>query len=70
MSAPESKSLFQSLTIRGAAALAVAFAASRAGLALPEGAAQEIASAAIDILGALGLIGVAVGRARAKAPLS
>jgi len=55
--------------LRSAAAIAVAAAASRLGVTLPEGAAQELAGAAIDLVVTLGLIGVAVGRARARTPI-
>ncbi len=58
-----------SLTLKSAAALAVAVAASRLGVTLPEGLAHDIASAAIDLLASLGLMGVAIGRARARGPL-
>lgn len=61
---------FQSLTLRSAAAIAVAAAASRLGVELPEGAAQELAGAVIDLVVTLGLLGVAVGRARARGPLT
>jgi hypothetical protein len=59
----------QSLTLRSAAAIAIAAAASRLGVELPEGAAQELAGALIDLVITLGLIGVAVGRARARTPI-
>ena len=67
---PQNKSIFQSLTIRSAAAMALAFIASRAGIDLPAGLPQEIVGAAIDLIGAIGLAGVAIGRARASGPLS
>ncbi|MBL8535933.1 MAG: hypothetical protein JNM59_00860 [Hyphomonadaceae bacterium] len=60
---------YQSLTVRSAVALAIAFAAQRAGVALPEGLAQDAASALIDLIVALGLIGVSIGRARARGPI-
>ena len=63
------KPAIHSLTLRSAAAIAIAAAASRLGIVLPEGAAQELASALVDLVVTLGLIGVAVGRARARAPL-
>ncbi len=59
-----------SLTLRSAAAIAIAAAASRLGVVLPEGAAQELAGALVDLILTLGLIGVAVGRARARSPLA
>jgi hypothetical protein len=66
----DAKPAFQSLTLKSVAALAVAFVASRLNIALPEGAAQDIVAAAIDLIGTLGLIGAAVGRVRAKAPIA
>ncbi|MEZ5996066.1 MAG: hypothetical protein R3C25_09940 [Hyphomonadaceae bacterium] len=60
------KSAIQSLTLRSAAAIAIAAAADRLGVILPDGAAQEAAGALIDLIVTLGLIGVAVGRARAR----
>lgn len=65
---PERAAL-QSLTLRSAAAIAIAAAASRLGVELPEGAAQELAAAAFDLIITLGLIGVAIGRARARGPI-
>jgi len=66
---PTQKSALHSLTLQSAAAIAVAVAAERLGVVLPEGVEQELASAAIDLVVTLGLIGVAVGRARARTPL-
>lgn len=63
------RAAIQSLTLRSAAAIAIAAAADRLGIILPEGAAQEAASALIDLIVTLGLIGVAVGRTRARAPI-
>jgi hypothetical protein len=63
------KPAVQSMTLRSAAAIAIGMAAERLGLALPDGAAQELASALIDLVVTLGLIGVAVGRARARTPI-
>jgi hypothetical protein len=68
MSEPKlERAAFQSLTLRSAAAIALA--ASRLGLILPEGAAQELAGALVDLIVTLGLIGVAIGRARARGPI-
>jgi hypothetical protein len=67
--APIERPAIQSLTLRSAAAIAIAAAASELGLALPEGAAHELAGALIDLIVTLGLIGVAVGRARARGPI-
>lgn len=66
---PLEKSAIQSLTLRSAAMIAIAVAANRLGVELPEGAAQELASAALDLIVTLGLIGVAIGRTRARAPI-
>lgn len=63
------KSAIQSLTLRSAAVIAVAAAADRLGLVLPEGAAQEIARVLVDLVVTLGLIGVAIGRTRARTPV-
>jgi hypothetical protein len=66
--APE-RAAIQSLTLRSAAVIAIAAAADRLGVVLPEGAVQEIAGALVDLIVTLGLIGVAVGRARARTPI-
>jgi hypothetical protein len=66
---PTDRSAIQSLTIRSAAAIAIAAAANQLGVTLPDGAAQELAGAAIDLIITLGLVGVAVGRTRARGPL-
>lgn len=66
---PADRAALQSLTLRSAAAIAIAAAASRLGVELPPGAAQELAGAAIDLVVTLGLIGIAVGRARARGPI-
>lgn len=64
------RSAFDSLTLKSAAAIAIAIAAERIGVALPAGAAQELAGALIDLVVTLGLVGVAIGRARARGPIS
>jgi hypothetical protein len=64
------KPALESLTLRSVAAIAVALAASKAGVTLPEGAPQEVASSVFDLIATLGLIGAAVGRARARAALT
>jgi hypothetical protein len=69
MSTSPEKSAIQSLTLRSAAAIAIAAAASRLGVILPDGAAQELAGAFVDLVVTLGLIGVAVGRTRARTPI-
>jgi hypothetical protein len=66
---PIDRSAIHSLTLRSAAAIAIAAAANQLGIVLPEGAAQELAGAAIDLIITLGLVGVAVGRTRARGPL-
>jgi hypothetical protein len=66
---PIQKPAIRSLTLQSAAAIAIAAAAHRLGIVLPEGAAQELAAAFVDLVVTLGLIGVAVGRARARTPI-
>ena len=63
------KTAIQSLTLRSAAAIAIAAVASRFSVDLPTGSAQEIAGAMIDLITTLGLVGVAVGRTRARGPI-
>jgi hypothetical protein len=63
------KSVLRSLTLKSAVAIAVAAAASRIGVVLPEGVAQELAGALIDLVVTLGLIGVAIGRTRARSQI-
>lgn len=65
-----SRTPLDSLTLKSAAALAVAFVAGRLGVELPTGAAQEVASALVELVFSLGLIGVSVGRARARGPIT
>jgi len=60
----------QSLTLRGALAMALAFGLARLGVDLPDGAPQAIAAALVDLVFYAGLIAVGVGRARARGPLS
>jgi hypothetical protein len=67
--APIEKSAIESLTLRSVAAIAVAAVAQRLGVTLPEGAAQELAGALVDLVVIFGLIGVSVGRARARTPI-
>jgi len=64
-----SKPASESLTLRSAAAIAVAIVASRFSVDLPAGVAQQFASAIVDLVTTLGLIGVAIGRARANGPI-
>jgi hypothetical protein len=66
---PLSKAAIQSLTLRSAAIIAIAAAANRLGIILPEGVAQEIANSLLDLVVTLGLIGVAIGRTRTRTPI-
>ncbi len=66
---PSEKPAFHSLTLKSVAAIAIAAAASRFGVELPQGLAQDLAGAAADLIVTLGLVGVAIGRARARGPL-
>ncbi len=59
----------QSMTLRSAAAIAIAAVAARFSLDLPEGMAEDLAGAIIDLITTLGLIGVAIGRTRARGPI-
>jgi hypothetical protein len=63
------KTLAQSLTLRGALAMALAFVAGRLGLSIPDDQAQLFAEAITQIVFYGGLLAVGVGRARAKGPL-
>lgn len=69
MSTSIEKAAVQSLTLRSAAAIAIAAAAAQLQIALPDGAAQDIAGALIDLVVTLGLVGVAIGRTRARGPI-
>lgn len=60
------KPAVKSLTLQSLVALALSIALSRAGAALPDGAVSSIAGAAIDFLSMIGILGAAVGRARAS----
>ena len=66
---PEQRGAIQSLTLRSTAAIAIAAVATRLSVDLPTGAAQDIAGALIDLITTLGLVGVAVGRTRARGPI-
>ncbi len=59
----------RSLTLKSAAAIAVAAIAARFSVDLPDGVAQQFAGAIIDLVTTLGLIGVAIGRTRARGPI-
>jgi hypothetical protein len=65
----QEKPALASLTLRSAAAIAIAVAAGRFAIDLPPGAAQQLAGALIDLVATLGLIGVAIGRTRARGPI-
>jgi len=65
----DQRAAIQSLTLRSAAAIAIAAVATRLSIDLPAGAAQDIAGAVIDLITTLGLVGVAVGRTRARGPI-
>jgi hypothetical protein len=65
----EPKPAFNSLTLQSAAALAIAAVAGRFSVELPPGVAEDLAGAVIDLVTTLGLIGVAVGRSRARGPI-
>lgn len=62
--------ILSSLTLRGAAAMALAYAIGRIGLPLPEGAVQEITQRIVDLVFTIGAMAVGIGRARARAPLA
>lgn len=64
------KGVLGSLTLRGAAAMAIAFAAQQLHINLPEGAPAEIADALTQLLFYAGLLAVGVGRARARSPIA
>lgn len=70
MSEPTEKPALESLTLRSAAAIAIAAVAAQLRLDLPDGVAQQVADALIQLVTTLGLIGVAVGRTRAQGRLS
>jgi hypothetical protein len=63
------KTLAESLTVRGALAMALAFVANRLGITIPDAQAQLFADAITQIIFYGGLLAVGVGRARAKGPL-
>lgn len=65
----QQKSALSSLTIRGALVMAVAFAAARAGVVVPDGTIAQLVDSAINLIFAGGALAVGVGRARAKGPL-
>lgn len=67
---PVQKSIVDSLTLRSVAVIAVSVAAQKFGVALPDGAASSLVGSVTDLLMTFGLIGVAVGRSRARGPLA
>lgn len=64
------KRAIHSLTLKSLAVVAVAFVASRFDVPLPPGGAEEIVTAGIDLMATLGLLGAAIGRVRARGPIS
>lgn len=68
-SASPERPALRSLTLRSAAAIAIAAVAGRFAVELPAGVAQQLADALIDLVTTLGLIGVAIGRTRARGPI-
>lgn len=70
MEATEAKSPNASLTLRSVVVIAAAFVAQKIGMAVPDTLVRDIASAAFDLAAMLGVLGAAVGRARAKGPIA
>ena len=68
--APAQRSFLSSLTLRGAAVMALAYVFGRVGFPLPEGAVQDIAQRVVDLAFTFGAMAVSLGRARARAPLA
>jgi hypothetical protein len=69
LSQASAKPAFQSLTIQSLAAIAVAAVANRFGVLLPDGFAHDAIATAVDFVTSIGVLGAAIGRARARAPL-
>jgi len=70
-SAPEGqRALLQSLTLKGAAAMAVAFVAARLGARTDDPTIQAFVEALVNLVFYGGLLAVGVGRARAGGPLA
>lgn len=67
---PAPKPAHRSLTLVGALAMAIAFVGERLGVQTSAGETAAVAQALLDLIFSLGLLGVGVGRARAKAPLA
>jgi hypothetical protein len=63
------KPAIKSLTMRSLAAIALAAVANRFGLALPDGFAHDAVALCVDFATTLGVLGAAIGRARASAPI-
>jgi hypothetical protein len=61
----DAKPAVKSLTLQSLVTLALSLALSKLGTVLPDGAISNIAGAAIDFLSMIGILGAAVGRARA-----
>lgn len=76
MSSPEDpqttacKSFVQSLTLKGAMAMAVAFGAGKLGVDASDPSIQGLADALVNLVFYGGLMAVGIGRARAQGPLS
>ena len=68
--APAARPALRSLTLQGAAAMAIAFAAGRLGLDLGHELTTALAARLLDLVFTLGVLAVGVGRARAKGPLT
>ena len=66
----EQRAVARSLTLQSAGAIAIAAVAGRFNVELAPGLAQDLAATVIDLITTLGLIGVAVGRTRARAPIA
>ncbi|HVY02618.1 MAG TPA: hypothetical protein VG983_03090 [Caulobacterales bacterium] len=73
MSTPETpdgcKPPWQSLTLKGAIAMAIGFIAHSLGADAPDPAVQGVADALVNLCFYGGLLAVAIGRARARGPL-
>lgn len=67
---PPTKPPLASLTLKGALAMALSYAAGRIGFAFPDEVWSGAAQALIDLVFALGLAAVSMGRTRARGPLN
>ncbi len=66
----DAKSYVQSLTLKGAIAMAAAFIAGKLGLDAADPALVGVSNALVDLIFYAGLLAVGVGRSRARGPLS